>query len=309
MQRNWRICKKRCSTRADPTMKPSQCLLVEKRLTVAELKALRSNRPRNPAIVDRIKFGTAMPQLVKPTKELLREFSDCFAEDADDFGHANVEPLKLKLKDKLRPVHQQPRRLNLVHQEFAAEELERWKKANRVSPSSSPVAVCAHVVPKPSDGKELKWRYVINFPAINDQIETDVHPCGNAELIFDSIHGAACFNKFDFSNAFLQIPMHEESRWLTSFVTEEEQLEFNYVPFGIKPAPAKLQRELNNIFRGLPRYRGYADDWLGAPRDAKEHLATARLLIKSAGIRVPTETGEVPLAIRRAEVPGAAPDP
>ena len=270
------ICKKRCSTRADPTMKPGQCLLVEKRLTVAELKAMRSNRPRNPAIVDRIKFGTAMPQLVKPTKELLREFSDCFAEDADDFGHANVEPLKLKLKDKLRPVHQQPRRLNLVHQEFAAEELERWKKANRVSPSSSPVAVCAHVVPKPSDGKELKWRYVINFPAINDQIETDVHPCGNAELIFDSIHGAACFNKFDFSNAFLQIPMHEESRWLTSFVTEEEQLEFNYVPFGIKPAPAKLQRELNNTFRGLPRYRGYADDWLGAPRDAKEHLATLR---------------------------------
>ena len=271
------VCKRTRKRREDEEdVKPGECLVVTKKPTVQELKALRANRKPNPAIVERIKFGKALPDLLQPTKDLLKEFSDCFAEDADDFGHANVEPLKLKLKDRLRPVQQQPRRLNYVHEVFAKEELERWKRANRIGPSTSPVAVCAHVVPKPSDGKELKWRYVINFPAINDQIETDVHPCGNADLIFDNLHGAACFNKFDFSNAFLQIPMDEESRWLTSFVTEDEQLEFYYVPFGIKPAPAKLQRELNNIFRGLVRYKGYADDWIGAPRDKAEHLSTLR---------------------------------
>ena len=151
----------------------------------------------------------------------------------------------------------------------------------RIRESSSKVAVNVHVVPKDAElGGPMQYRLVTNFKPVNDYFESDNHPVGDAQRIFDDIGGdTKAFWKVDFAQAFLQIPVAESSKYLTSFVTQEAQYEFNYVPFGLKSAPAKLQRELNKAFRGLERVYGFADDWLGAPTKEDQVIVGLRAFL------------------------------
>ena len=250
-----------------------------------------TKRIRNdPQVLNKCHFGDALPHLRSRVQQILLEFIDVFAEDGDDFGTANCEPLKIHLKRPLQGVVMTPHRLAWQHQQFLDDTIAKWLAASppRIRESTSKVAVSVHVVPKDSaPGEPPQYRLVTNFKPINDFFESDNHPVGDAQRIFDEIGGdTKAFWKVDFANAFLQMPMDEDSKYLTSFVTHDAQYEFNNVPFGLKSAPAKLQRELNRVFRGLPRVYGFADDWLGAPTtddQAVDGLRTFMERVRASG--------------------------
>ena len=62
---------------------------------------------------------------------------------------------------------------------------------------------------------------------------------------------AKFFSAFDLSSGFHQIPMAEESKKYTAFSTLKGHFEFNGMPFGLKNAPAILQRMMDGVLRGL----------------------------------------------------------
>ena len=80
---------------------------------------------------------------------------------------------------------------------------------------------------------------------------------------------------FDFTDAFLQIPIHPDDRHKTAFHTRTRKLEFTCMPFGLVNAPAELQRQVNRDFSG-PITEGwmviYMDDVLVFNRTVQEHL-------------------------------------
>jgi transposase InsO family protein len=200
---------------------------------------------------------------------VLLRFASCFAASADAFGTARVEPLFFKV-DASTPLRSFPYRLSRPDADFINKTVEEWLAAGRIRPSDSPWACPAHVVPKDGGGQRL----VINFQRLNALITPDNQPMPRARDIFDSLTGARVFSKFDFQSAYLQIPVAEECRPYLSFVTEQGQFEFCFVPFGLNIAGNKLQRELNRLFSGIPHVYGYADDWIIATPDASSH-ATA----------------------------------
>ena len=239
------------------------------------------HRLRNdPRIIEKCHFGDALPHLKPQVMEILLEFVDVFAEDGDDFGNAKCDPMKITLKAPVEGVVMTPHRLPWRQQEFLDETITKWLNASppRIRESTSKVAVTVHVVPKEAEpGGPPQLRLVTDFKPLNDFFESDNHPVGDAQRIFDEIGGdTVAYWKVDFAMAFLQMPMDEFSKYLTSFVTDKAQYEFNYCPYGLKSAPAKLQRELNRLFRGLARLKGYADDWLGAPTSEKQFLEGLR---------------------------------
>jgi len=199
---------------------------------------------------------------------LLALYSCCFAQSADQFGSARVEPLKLRLlRDEVVAVPQFP--LSPPDSAEIEATTKLWLSQGRIRPSDSPYAAPSLVVPKePGGGK----RVVINFQRLNELIVVDRQPMPRAQSIFDSLAGCKVFSQFDFQAAYLQIPVDEASRHILSFVTERQQFECCYVPFGLVIAGNKLQRELNKLFAGMEHVRGYADDWLIATATAEEHL-------------------------------------
>ena len=73
-------------------------------------------------------------------------------------------------------------------------------------------------------------------------------------LIDDVLHkleSAKIYSTLDLKNGFFHVPVEEQSKKFTSFVTHNGQYEFNYVNFGISNSPAVFSRFIFSIYREL----------------------------------------------------------
>jgi transposase InsO family protein len=265
----------------------------------------------SPAAVMSTTASAASPALTA----LLTEFSECFAQTEDEFGSAAVEPLVIQANPPM-PVRCRAIRQSRPDAEEIQKTVRLWLSQGRIRRSSSQHAAPCFLVDKP--GSPGKKRLVIDFSRMNQHIISDNFPPADARTIFDSLTGAQLFTKLDFQWAYLQVPVAEESRHLLSFVTEEGQYEFCYLPFGLNIAGSKLQRELNLLFEGMRDVVGYADDWtIATPNDESAHFQVLREVlsrVKKAGFLLkPSKCAfaqhEVKLLGRLVSAAGHRPDP
>ena len=85
------------------------------------------------------------------------------------------------------------------------------------------------------------------------------------------LSGAQVFSKLDANSGFWQIPLTEESRLLTTFITPFGRYCFNTLPFGISSAPEHFQCAMNKVIAGLEGVVCLMDDTLVLGRSKEEH--------------------------------------
>lgn len=76
------------------------------------------------------------------------------------------------------------------------------------------------------------------------------------------LHGAQVFTKLDLKNAFFHIKLSENSRELTTFMTETGMYRFKRLVFGVNCAPEIFQRAMERILQGLSGVIVLIDDIL-----------------------------------------------
>ena len=98
--------------------------------------------------------------------------------------------------------------------------------------------------------KDGRWRMCINFKPLNKITVKQQFPMPRIDELLDRLQGSAVYSAFDFTDAFLQIPIHPDDRHKTAFHTRTRKLEFTCMPFGLVNAPAELQRQVNRDISG-----------------------------------------------------------
>ena len=71
---------------------------------------------------------------------------------------------------------------------------------------------------------------------VNPVANTDTYPLPRIEDLFASLSGGKVFSKLDMTQAYLQIPVDEESKKYTTLNTHKG-LQFTRLPFGVASAP------------------------------------------------------------------------
>ncbi|XP_037505854.1 uncharacterized protein K02A2.6-like [Rhipicephalus sanguineus] len=124
-----------------------------------------------------------------------------------------------------------PRRIPIPLYEKTKLELQRMQTLGVISPVDEPTEWCAPmvVVPKPSGDV----RICVDFTELNRHVLREWHPIPSVEHTLGLLHGAKVFSKLDANSGFWQIPLCEESRQLTSFISPFGRFYFNRLPFGI----------------------------------------------------------------------------
>ncbi|KAK7485415.1 hypothetical protein BaRGS_00023363 [Batillaria attramentaria] len=84
------------------------------------------------------------------------------------------------------------------------------------------------------------------------------------------------FTKLDANSGFWQIPLSEESRKYTTFVTPFGRFCFNRLPFGISSASEVFQRTMFTVLNDLERVICHMDDVLVHAENQAEHDAILR---------------------------------
>ena len=89
--------------------------------------------------------------------------------------------------------------------------------------------------------------------------------------MFEGMSGCRVFSKLDLTDAFLQIPLDEESRRLTTINTMWGLFEFKFLPFGLTVSPGIFQQELDRCISGLVGVRAFQDDIVVHAPDLPSH--------------------------------------
>ena len=192
----------------------------------------------------------------------------------------------IKLKPNCQPFAlSAPRNIPLPLRDKVQSELQRMQSLGVISPVQEPTPWCAAMVVVPKDSGAVQ--ICVDLKPLNESALREVHPMPKVDTTLAQLSGAKLFSKLDANSGFWQIPLAEESKLLTTFITPFGRFCFNKLPFGISSAPEIFQRQMNEVLLGLPGVLCHIDDILVYGQDAAEHESRLQATLKriqSAGI-------------------------
>jgi hypothetical protein len=120
--------------------------------------------------------------------------------------------------------------------------------------------------------KDHTNRFCIDFRKLNKITIFDPEPMPNPDQLFSKLTSSKFFSKVDLTKGYWQIPLSEESKNLTAFLTPESQYRFKYMPFGLVTAPAVFTRMMRKLLSGQANVINYIDDILVYTENWPEHV-------------------------------------
>lgn len=193
---------------------------------------------------------------------------------------------KVKTSPAVAPVRQKLRRLPLSVRAAVSEEIHHLLESDIIervdaSPWVSPIVVVQK--------KSGAIRMCVDLREPNKAVVTDSYPLPHIEELLSLLRGASVFSTIDLESAYFQLPLHEESRDLTAFITHEGLFRFCRVPYGLASAPSAFQKMLVTVLQGLPNVANYLDDIILWGQTQTEHDHTLKAVIQrlqDAGLKL-----------------------
>ena len=219
-------------------------------------------------------------------KNMLWEEKEAFSQGPDDIGC--VPDLKLRL----RTVDENPvqRHYNAIPKPLYGEvkaHIQNMLEKGWITKSESSWASPIVLAKKKSGG----FRVCCDYRQLNGKTLKDKHPLPRIQEALDSLQGSCYFSTLDFSRAYYQGFMEEESREKTAFVTPWGFYQWIRIPFGLSNAVPAFQRFMETL---LEDYRDncaipYLDDTIVHSRTVTDHILDLRKILtkfKTKGLKL-----------------------
>lgn len=223
--------------------------------------------------LDDVKLGPQLDQGQRETiTSLLQEYQEILT---DMPGLTNLGKHDIKLRDK-EPIKSRPYPLPHALRGEVTKEVQKMIDLGIVEPSSSPYASPVVIVKK-KDGSN---RFCCDYRKLNQVTVTDAEPIPDQEEIFAKLARDQYLTKIDLSKGYWQVPLTDNAKELTAFVTSDGLFHFKNMPFGLVNAPASFSRIMRDLLRGLDNVDNFIDDILIHTATFEEHLVTLREVLE-----------------------------
>ena len=168
------------------------------------------------------------------------------------------------------PIRQQPRRVPHNLLEVVDSQLDEMLDRGLIQESSSPWASPVVLVKK----KNGDVRFCIDYRRLNSISHHDAFPVPRVDDALRSLGGAKWFSTLDLTSAYWQVPMDKESSRKAAFTTRRGLFEPKRMPFGLRSAPATMQRLMTTLFASMTwkMVLVYLDDIVIFSSTVDEHL-------------------------------------
>ena len=148
--------------------------------------------------------------------------------------------------------------------------IQEFLQAGLISTSHSPYAAPAFLVKKKDD----TFRLVVDYKKLNSITIKDSSPLPNMEDTIRKLGpGYTYFSKLDLKSGFYQIPIKDEDKAKTAFVTSFGLFQFNVLPMGLKNSPPTFQKVMTDTLKPCRAFSlVYLDDIIVFSKTYEEHL-------------------------------------
>ena len=124
---------------------------------------------------------------------------------------------------------------------------------------------------------------------LNPVSRLDRYTIPRIQDLFWQLSGGKLFSTLDLSQAYLQIPLDDESKNLAVKNTHKGLFRYTRMPYGISSAPGIFQRFIESVLQGIPNVTVYIDDILVTGLTEEEHLENLSEVLnrlEKAGLKV-----------------------
>ena len=217
--------------------------------------------------------------------EVLEKFKTVFE---PGLGTVNGYKAQILVDSAARPKYFKARSVPYFYREKVEKELDRLVEEGTLEPvEHSEWAAPTVAVLKPD---KQRVRICGDFKqTVNEIAKLDRYPIPRVEDLFAKLAGGKMFTKLDLSQAYLQVPLDDESKKYVVINTQKGLFRYTRLPYGISSAPGIFQRLMENLLSGISNVIVYIDDILISGATEEEHLKTlAQVLsrLEQAGLRV-----------------------
>ena len=123
---------------------------------------------------------------------------------------------------------------------------------------------------------------------VNPVLQIDKYAIPNIDDMYSNVSGGRYFTQLDLSDAYLHVPLDEESQKLTTINTHKGLFMYTRLCFGIASSAGVFQIIIDQMIQGIPRTLVYLDDILISERTMEDHNRNLRAVfmrLRDAGLR------------------------
>ena len=171
-----------------------------------------------------------------------------------------------------------PYREGRAIREKTAAEIRKMLDAGVIEPATSEWASPIFRVPK----KDCSLRFRVDYRRLNAKSVAGAYPLPRIDDCLDSLGDAQIFTTLDCNAGYWQAPVAPEDRDKTTFTSYLGTYRYVCMPFGLRNAPAALQRALDIILSEV-RWQTcpiYLDDVIVFSKDSETHLRLVKEVLR-----------------------------
>ncbi|CAF1426814.1 unnamed protein product [Rotaria sp. Silwood1] len=111
--------------------------------------------------------------------------------------------------------------------------------------------------------RDGSYRFIVDYRKLNSITIQDNYPLPNLEQAIQMVGGHQYYTKLDLRSGYFQIPIREEDKHKTAFITVHGLYEFNVLAQGLKNSSPSFQRIMSNLLLPCKKFcLVYLDDIL-----------------------------------------------
>jgi hypothetical protein len=214
--------------------------------------------------------STVTPEAASLIKKIRERFPNIIADPDAPLGQVTAYEHRIKLVEGAKPFKQNVRYAPKPMREEFHNALKKLLERKIIRESNSPFASPTVLIRK----KTNELRICVDYRKLNEITVKDAYPIPKIDELVTDLGGAERFTTLDLAEGYYQVPIAEEDKHLTAFITEFGLFEFNVTAFGLTNAPATFQRMMAKVLKRhieIRRAGVYMDDVAVKSSKASNH--------------------------------------
>lgn len=173
------------------------------------------------------------------------------------------------MNTEVTPVAQPHRKVPIHLEDKVEAKLDEMLKQGIIEEVNEPCRWISPMVVVPKADGSI--RICIDMRQANKAIARENHPLQTLDDIWPKLANATVFSCLDIKDAFHQVELTPESRYITTFITKRGLLRYTRLMFGINSAPEKFQKTIDRVLLGCKGFVVYLDDILVFGNSKTDH--------------------------------------
>ncbi|XP_023312364.1 uncharacterized protein K02A2.6-like [Anoplophora glabripennis] len=177
--------------------------------------------------------------------------------------------INIPIDETVKPVVQPYRRIPIPLEKKVNEKIQELLDSDIVEPVNGPSKWVSPMVPVLKPNGEI--RICIDMRRANRAIIRENHPLPTIHQLIPNFRKAKLFSRLDVKNAFHQIEISENSRYITTFISNKGLFRYTRLNFGISCAPEMFQKIMERILSSCNGAIVFIDDIVVFGETENEH--------------------------------------